>query len=294
MMSRAKAVRGSPPERARAAVGSTRRWRCRWCQAGSADTTGGSRPSVGATVRPLGSANLGAPVGAHGAGVVGVVEEAVVAAAQQHQVVEVGAAAVFPVQDVVGVNETGLGTPGEGAAPVAQPQGPAQRPRGGADVATDVQRHPTVVDQMVQPAVTGHLGRLGVTQVDGPVAAGAGVGVEGDLHREMGAITGQPRRPGVVEHQVAHPGERLDRAHPGGGITGVTFAHRRAAASAVSNTAPSTAFRQPSTWRRGWSSHHFRNHVRSESGSLRFRVRVVVVGVGDPTERGQGPQRLRR
>ena len=48
-----------------------------------------------------------------------------VAAAQQHQVVEIGAAAVVPELDVVGVNEAGLGTAGEGAAAVAEPQGPA-------------------------------------------------------------------------------------------------------------------------------------------------------------------------
>ena len=68
------------------------------------------------------------------------VNQPVVPAAQQHEVVHASLAAVGPVADVVGVDETGAGTAGEAAALVAVVQGAADGGRDGAGFASDIQR----------------------------------------------------------------------------------------------------------------------------------------------------------
>jgi hypothetical protein len=58
-------------------------------------------------------------------GPVAFVDEAVVVAAEQYEVVQVGGAAVGPVLDVVAVGVTPAGAAGEPAAPIAYVQGAA-------------------------------------------------------------------------------------------------------------------------------------------------------------------------
>src|SRR5207247_1653893 len=60
------------------------------------------------------------------------VDEAMVAGAEEDEVGEARVAAVEPVADVVAVEEAGVGAAGEAAAAVAQPQGAAQGGRYGA------------------------------------------------------------------------------------------------------------------------------------------------------------------
>ena len=70
----------------------------------------------------------------------GVVDDAVVAAAQQDEIVEVGGAAVGPVSDVVGVGPAGgVGAAGVGAALVAGGQGFALVDGDQSAAASDVQ-----------------------------------------------------------------------------------------------------------------------------------------------------------
>ena len=73
----------------------------------------------------LGSAVVGIQADLPG----GVVDDAVVVAAEQDEVVQGGRPVVGPVHDVVGVaHHRGLGAAGEGAVPVAADQGPPQGP----------------------------------------------------------------------------------------------------------------------------------------------------------------------
>ena len=85
---------------------------------------------------------LGAVRVDHLEGEASLVNQAVVGAAEENEVGEVGGAAVEPVVDVVGVQPRSVRAAGEAAAVVAQGEGAAEPTGDDAGAAADVERGP--------------------------------------------------------------------------------------------------------------------------------------------------------
>jgi hypothetical protein len=147
------------------------------------------------------------------------VQEAVVATAEQHEVVEVGASALFPGEDVVGVHEPCVPAAGEGTTVVALQQcSPLCRARHSA-LSAHPQRPASVVEEQVHPRPgepgAHEAGIDGVARVEHAGTgdrSSEGGGIDGDVNREALPTT-------AVESPVLQADERrgrelAERIHP--------------------------------------------------------------------------------
>ena len=150
-----------------------------------------------------------------------VVDEAVIGVAEQHEVGQVGAAAVQPVPHVVGVQpfDAGLRAAGPGAAAVAAQQGPALGGGGAALAAADGQRFASLLQHDHGGGLAEHAAGLRagdrraalVVRASGRGVLGEHVGV--DVHHDLATR----RVTGAAVDAHAGRGERAEGVNAAGG-----------------------------------------------------------------------------
>jgi hypothetical protein len=143
------------------------------------------------------------------------VDLAVVVATQCHQVRQVGASAMRPVLDVVGVHAPTCATPREATAAVAGVERPAQRCRDGSRLSPQRQRPAGALDHRHQAGVAGQAPRSLRRQrraVLGLAATGGVIGHEHlrvDVDDHLEALCAAGVRRAVGERGLGQRGQRI-------------------------------------------------------------------------------------